>query len=112
MLAARLPAVPAASAVQGSQPDRRPARRSASRTSEATISTAVDRQRERVGVPAGLAVVLGELAHVAVAEGAGDAGQAGDGGRRNAADPPVGRPDLHCSACWRRANESCRALGA
>ncbi len=38
MLAARLPAVPAAMAVQGSQPDRRPARRSASRTSEATIS--------------------------------------------------------------------------
>ncbi|HET7015799.1 MAG TPA: hypothetical protein VFI65_17900 [Streptosporangiaceae bacterium] len=39
MLTARLPAVSAARAIQGSQPDRRPARRSASRTSEATIST-------------------------------------------------------------------------
>jgi hypothetical protein len=37
-LAARLPAVPMTSAAQGSQPDRRRARRSASRTSEATIS--------------------------------------------------------------------------
>jgi hypothetical protein len=36
--AARLPAVPTASAAQGSHPDLRPARRSASRTSEATIS--------------------------------------------------------------------------
>src|SRR5712691_2096116 len=38
ILAAREPTVPAASAVQGNQPDRRPDRRSASRTSEATIS--------------------------------------------------------------------------
>jgi len=37
-LAARLPAVPIASAVQGSKPERCPARRSASRASEATIS--------------------------------------------------------------------------
>ena len=37
-LAARLPVVPMASAVQGSQPDRWPARRSASRPSQATIS--------------------------------------------------------------------------
>jgi hypothetical protein len=39
MLAARLAAVPIARAAQGSQPDRRPVRRSASRTREATIST-------------------------------------------------------------------------
>ena|SRR6185437_4102096 len=39
MLAARLAAVPMVSAAQGSQPDLRPARRSASRTREATIST-------------------------------------------------------------------------
>jgi hypothetical protein len=36
--AARLAVVPAASAAQGSQPERRPVRRSASSTSEATIS--------------------------------------------------------------------------
>jgi len=39
MLAARLAAVPITRAAQGSQPDRRPARRSASRTRDATIST-------------------------------------------------------------------------
>ncbi len=38
---------------------------------------AVDRERKGVGVPAGLAVVLGELAHMAVAERSGDSGQPG-----------------------------------
>ena len=46
-------------------------------------------QWERVSVPAGVAVGGGELAHVAVGDGAGDPGQPGHGGRSSAADPPV-----------------------
>ncbi len=50
---------------------------------------AVDRQRERVGVPAGLAVALGELAHVAIGDGTGDPGQPGHRGRGRDPDQPV-----------------------
>jgi hypothetical protein len=74
MLAARLAVVPIARAAQGSQPDRRPVRRSASRTQGGDDLDAVDRERERVGVQAGVAVGGGEDAHVTVADSSGDPG--------------------------------------
>ena len=50
---------------------------------------AVYRQGERVGVPAGVTVSGGQLAHVTIGDRPGDPGQPGHGSRGNAADPPI-----------------------
>jgi hypothetical protein len=47
-----------------------------------------------VSMPAGLIVLSGQLAHVAITDGAGDVGQADDSRGGCAADPPVYRGDL------------------
>jgi hypothetical protein len=90
MFAARLAAVPTASAVHGSQPDRRSARRSASSDQGRDDLDSIDGQGEGVSMPARVAVRGGELAHVAVADRSGDADQPGDRHAGGAPDPPVG----------------------
>jgi len=59
---------------------------------------AVDGEGEGVSVSAGVAVGGGELAHVAVADGACDAGQPGYRGRCGSADPLVGPLRAWCRA--------------
>jgi hypothetical protein len=66
MLAARLVAVPMVRAIQGSQP--------CEQDQGCDDLDSVDGERERVGVPAGVAVGCGEGAHVAVADRSGDPG--------------------------------------
>jgi hypothetical protein len=82
----------------GSQPDRRPARRSTSRTSEETISTASTDNGNAWACQPNLAMVPGELAHVTVAESPGNPRQSGDRGGGREVDPSV------CSACAARRN--------
>jgi hypothetical protein len=54
---------------------------------------AVDSERQRVTVQAGLAVILGELACVAVADRTGDRSQTGDRRGGRPADLAVSRSD-------------------
>lgn len=57
---------------------------------------AVDRERERVRVPPGLAVIFGKLAHVTVADSSGDPGQGAHRRDGRAADPAVFPGTFRC----------------
>lgn len=55
---------------------------------------AIDRQRERMRMPSGLAARMGELAHMAITDRPGQASQRGHGPGGSPADPFVCRTDL------------------